>query len=62
MLPIAPFFYQRKPKLAANPQTIAILRIQTAEPAKDTMEIKLPSGIPILVPVSSVEFIAAILE
>jgi len=72
MLPIAQFcqsincwptfFYEWKPKLAAKPQKSATLRVQTGEPAKDAMEIKLPSGIPILFPVSAVEFIAAILE
>jgi hypothetical protein len=55
-------FYQRKRKLAANSQTSAFLRVQTSEPTKDSIEIKLPSGISILVSVSAVESIAAILE
>jgi hypothetical protein len=55
-------FYQWKRKLAAKPQTSAFLRVSTSEPTKDSIEIKLPSGISILVPVSAVESISAILE
>ena len=55
-------FYQWKRKLASAPQSSAFLRVQTSEPTNDTIEIKLPSGISILVPVSAVESIAAILE
>jgi hypothetical protein len=55
-------FYQWKRKLAAKPQATAFLRVQTSEPTKDSIEIKLPSGISILVPVSAVESISAILE
>jgi hypothetical protein len=36
--------------------------VQTSDSTKDSIEIKLPSGISILVPVSGVESIAAILE
>jgi hypothetical protein len=60
--PVAPFcrsincsptsFYQWKRKLAAKPQRRTILRVQPAESTKHTTEIKIPSGIPILVPVS----------
>jgi hypothetical protein len=53
------FFYEWKPKLAGKPQTIAILRVQTAVPTKDAVEIKLPSGILILIPVAAVGLIAA---
>jgi hypothetical protein len=56
------FFHQWKRQLAAKPQSNAILGGNTAEPTKDALGIKLPSGIPILFPVSAVEFIAAILE
>jgi hypothetical protein len=35
--------------------------VQTSDSTKDTIEIKLPSGISILVPVTAVESIAAIL-
>jgi hypothetical protein len=56
------FIYEWKPKLAAKPQSSAILGVNTAESTKDVMEIKLPSGIPILFPVPAVEFIGAILE
>ena len=55
-------FYQWKRKLAAKPQATAFLRVQTSDSTKDSIEIKLPSGISILVPVSAVESIAAILE
>ena len=55
-------YYQWKRKLAAKPQTSAFLRVSTSEPIKVSIEIKLPSGISILVPVSAVESIAAILE
>jgi hypothetical protein len=44
-------FYQWKRKLAAKPQTSAFLRVSTSEPIKDTIEIELPSGISVLVPV-----------
>ena len=54
-------FYQWKRKLAAKPQATAFLRVQTSDSTKDSIEIKLPSGISILVPVSAVESIAAIL-
>ena len=55
-------FTQPKCKLAAKSQTRVFLHVQTSEPTKDSIEIKLPSGISILVPVSAVESIAAILE
>ncbi len=55
-------FYQWKRKLATKPQTSAFLRVSTSEPIKVSIEIKLPSEISILVPVSAVESIAAILE
>ncbi len=55
-------FTQWNRKLAAKPQTSVFLRVSTSEPTKDSIEIKLPSGISILVPVSAVESIAAILE
>jgi hypothetical protein len=55
-------FYQWKRKLAAKPQATAFLRVQTSDSTKDSIEIKLPSGISILVPVSAVESISAILE
>jgi hypothetical protein len=55
-------YYQWKRKLAAKPQTSAFFRVSTSEPTKDSIEIRLPSGISILVPVSAVESIAAILE
>ena len=55
-------FYQWKRKLAANPQATAFLRVQTSDSTKDSIEIKLPSGISFLVPVSAVESISAILE
>jgi hypothetical protein len=55
-------YYQWKRKLAAKPQATAFLRVQTSDSTKDSIEIKLPSGISILVPVSAVESIAAILE
>jgi hypothetical protein len=51
-----------KRKLAAKPQATAFLRVQTSDSTKDSIEIKLPSGISILVPVSAVESISAILE
>ena len=51
-----------KRKLAAKPQATAFLRVQTSDSTKDSIEIKLPSGISIMVPVSAVESIAAILE
>jgi hypothetical protein len=43
-------------------QATAFLRVQTSDSTKDSIEIKLPSGISILVPVSAVESISAILE
>ena len=55
-------YYQWKRKLAAKPQATAFLRVQTSDSTKDSIEIKLPSGISILVPVSAVESISAILE
>ena len=51
-----------KRKRAAKPQATAFQRVQTSDSTKDSIEIKLPSGISILVPVSAVESIAAILE
>ena len=50
-------FYQWKRKLAASPKQSNFLRVQTSEPTKDSIEIKLPSGISILVPVSAVDSI-----
>ena len=50
-----------KRKLAAAPQATAFLRVQTSDSNKDSVEIKLPSGISILVPVSAVESISPIL-
>jgi hypothetical protein len=41
-----------KRKLAAKPQATAFLRVQTSDSTKDSIEIKLPSVISILVPVS----------
>jgi hypothetical protein len=55
-------FYQWKRELAAKPQATAFLRVQTSDSTKDSNEIKLPSGISFLVPVSAVESISAILE
>jgi hypothetical protein len=55
-------FYQWKRKLAAPPAQSTFLRVQTSEPKKDPIEIKLPSGVSILVPVSAVDSIAAILK
>jgi hypothetical protein len=55
-------FYQWKRKLAAPPAQSAFLRVQTSEPTKEPIEIKLPSGVSILVPVSAVDSIAAILK
>ena len=55
-------FYQWKRKLAASPKQSSFLRVQTSEPTKDSIEIKLPSGISILVPVSAVDSICAILK
>ena len=57
-----PSFSQWKRKLAAKPQATAFLRVQTSDSTKDSIEIKLPSGISIMVPVWAVESIAAILE
>ena len=37
-------FYQWKRKLAAKPQTSAFLRVQTSEPTKDSIEIKIPEA------------------
>ena len=50
-----------KRKLATAAQATAFLRVQTSDSNKDSIEIKLPSGISILVPVSAVESISAIL-
>ncbi|MFN6400773.1 MAG: IS66 family insertion sequence element accessory protein TnpA [Planctomycetota bacterium] len=55
-------FYQWNRKLAASPKQSSLLRVQTSEPTKDSIEIKLPSGISILVPVSAVDSISAILN
>jgi hypothetical protein len=55
-------FYQQKRKLAAPPAQRALLQVQTSEPTKASIEIKLPSVVSILVPVSAVETIAAILK
>jgi hypothetical protein len=55
-------YYQWKRKLAAKPQTSAFLRVSTSEPTMDSIEIKLPSRISILVPLSAVKSNAAILE
>ena len=44
-------FYQWKRKLAAKHQATAFLRVQTSDSIKVSIEIKLPSGISILVPV-----------
>ena len=54
--------YQWKRKLAAPPAQSAFLRVQTSEPTKEPIEIKLPSGVSILVPVSAIDSIAAILN
>jgi len=54
--------YQWKRKLAAPLNQISFLRVQTSEPIKDSIEIKLPSGISILVPVSAVDSICAIVR
>lgn len=54
--------YQWKRKLAASLNQISFLRVQTSEPIKDSIEIKLPSGISILVPVSAVDSIRAIVR
>ena len=56
------FFYQWKRKLAAPPAQSTFLRVQTSEPNKDPVEIKLTSGVSILVPVSAFDSIAAILK
>jgi hypothetical protein len=40
-----------KRKLAAKPQATAFLRVQTSDSIKVSIEIKLPSGISILVPI-----------
>ncbi|MFM8400534.1 MAG: IS66 family insertion sequence element accessory protein TnpA [Pirellula sp.] len=53
-------FYQWKRKLSASPKQSSFLRVQTFEPTKDSIEIKLPSGISILVPVWAVDSISAI--
>jgi hypothetical protein len=55
-------FYQWKRKLSEPPEPSAFLRVQTSEAAKETIEIKLPSGVSILIPVSAVESIYAILK
>ena len=55
-------YYQWKRKLAAASQATGFLRVQTSDSTKDSIEIKLPSGVSILVPVSAVETISAILE
>ena len=55
-------FYQWKRKLAVPPAQSSFLRVQTSEPSKHSIEIKLPSGVSILVPISAVEPIAAILK
>ena len=55
-------FYQWKRKLAVPPSQSSFLRVQTSEPSKHSIEIKLPSGISILVPVSAVDSIASILK
>ena len=44
-------YYQWKRKLAAKPQATAFLRVQTSDSIKVSIEIKLPSGISILVPI-----------
>ena len=44
-------FYQWKRKLAAKHQATAFLRVQTSDSIKVSIEIKLPSGISVLVPV-----------
>jgi hypothetical protein len=55
-------YEQWKRKCATKPQTSVFLRDQTFKPTMNSIEIKLPSGISILVPVSVVESIATILE
>jgi hypothetical protein len=55
-------FTQPKCKLAAKSQTRVFLHVQTSEPTKDSIEIKLREGISIVVPVSTIEFIAATFE
>ena len=55
-------FYQWKRVLAVPTEQSSFLRVQTSEQNKDSIEIKLPSGVSILVPVSAVETIAAILK
>jgi len=55
-------FYQWKRKLTVPTEQSSFLRVQTSEPNKDPIEIKLPSGVSILVPVSAVDSIAAILK
>lgn len=55
-------FYQWKRKLSEPPEQSAFLRVHTSEPAKETIEIKLPSGVSIFIPVSAVESIYAILK
>jgi hypothetical protein len=44
-------FYQWKRKLAAKHQATAFLRVQTSDSIRVSIEIKLPSGISVLVPV-----------
>ena len=60
-----PTFYQWRRKLddlpLPNPQA-NFLRVQTADPHCSAIEIKLPSGISLFVPLSAIESLPAILS
>jgi transposase-like protein len=55
-------FYQWKRKLDQRKPTESFLRVATSEPSQQPIEIRLPSGVSILVPVAAVNSISEILE
>ena len=59
---LADSFCQWKRKLSEPPKQTAFLRVQTSEPAKETIEIKLPSGVSIQISASAIDSLSAILK
>jgi hypothetical protein len=57
-----PTFYHWKRKLAQSNDKVAFLRVQTTDAQSTAIEIKLPSGVTLCVPLSAIGSISDILE
>jgi hypothetical protein len=57
-----PTFYHWKRKLAQSNDKVAFLRVQTTDAQSTAIEIKLPSGVTLRVPLSAISSISDILE